>query len=123
MRSQTLKLKVAVYLAITLMAAMLVFTLLVVRYQREQLLDQAVSHVTQLSEVITRSTRFAMLQNQPDYVNSILMDVGRQEHIQKVRIFSKDGSIISSTYLPEIGMKVNRKAEATRARSPWRRFP
>ena len=112
MRSQTLKLKVAIYLAITLMAAMLVFTLLVVRYQREQLLDQAVSHVTQLSEVITRSTRFAMLQNQPDYVNSILMDVGRQEHIQKVRIFSKDGSIISSTYLAEIGMKVNRKAEA-----------
>jgi two-component system NtrC family sensor kinase len=112
MRSQTLKLKVAVYLAIALTAAMLVFTLLVVRYQREQLLDQAVGHVTQLSEVITRSTRFAMLQNQPAYVNRILMDVGRQEHIQKVRIFSKDGSIISSTFPPEIGMKVNRKAEA-----------
>ncbi len=112
MRSQTLKLKVAIYLAIALMAAMLVFTLLVVRYQRDQLLDQAVSHVTQLSEVITRSTRFAMLQNQPAYVNRILMDVGRQEHIQKVRIFSKDGRIISSTFPPEIGMKVNRKAEA-----------
>ena len=112
MRAQTLKLKVAAYLAIALMGAMLVFTLLVVRYQREQLLDQAVNHVTQLSEVITRSTRFAMLQNQPAYVNSILRDVGRQADIQKVRIFSKDGSIISSTFPPEVGMKVNRKAEA-----------
>jgi two-component system NtrC family sensor kinase len=111
MRVNTLKFKVAFYLAIALTLAMLLFTALVVRHQRDQLLDETASHVTQLSEVITKSTRFAMLQNQPAYVDRILNDVVRQENIAKVRIFSKEGKIIHSSYLPEIGQKVDRKAE------------
>ena len=112
MRSRTLKFKIVFYLAIALTLAMLVFTLLVVRHQRDQLLQQAVSHVAQISEVIKKSTRFAMLTNQPAYVDSIIRDVGNQGSIEKVRILSKDGTIIHSTYLPEIGLKVDRKAEA-----------
>jgi two-component system NtrC family sensor kinase len=112
MRPHTLRFKVGVWLAVSLTAAMLVFALLVVRYQRDQLLEAAVEHVTQLSEVITKSTRFAMLQNQPAYVYKIVQDVGNQEHIEKVRILSKDGRIIHSSYLPEIGLMVDRKADA-----------
>jgi two-component system, NtrC family, sensor kinase len=112
MRSKTLKFKVVFYLALALTLAMLVFTLLVVRHQRDELLREAVSHVAQISEVIKNSTRFAMLTNQPAYVDSIIRDVGNQGSIEKVRILSKDGTIIHSTYLPELGLKVDRKAEA-----------
>ena len=112
MLPNTLKFKVGFYLAIALAVAMLLFTLLVIHYQRNQLLEEAVSHVTQLSEVISKSTRYAMLQNQPDYVFRIVQDVGNQENIEKVRILSKDGRIIHSTFLPEIGQKVDRKADA-----------
>src|SRR5476649_3015290 len=112
MRSKTLKFKVVFYLAIALTLAMFVFSLLVVRHQRDQLLREAVSHVAQISEVIKKSTRFAMLTNQPTYVDSIIRDVGNQGGIEKVRILSKDGTIIHSTYLPELGLKVDRKAEA-----------
>ncbi len=112
MRSKTLKFKVVFYLALALSLAMLVFTLLVVRHQREELLREAVSHVTQISDVIKKSTRFAMLTNQPTYVDSIIRDVRTQGSIEKVRILSKDGTIIHSTYLPELGLKVDRKAEA-----------
>jgi len=108
---KTLKFKVGLYLAIALTGAMLLFTLLVVRYQRDQLLQEAASHVTQLSEVLTRSTRFAMLQNQPDYVHRIIQDVGSQKGIEKIRIFSKEGLIIDSTFPLEIGLKVDRRAE------------
>ncbi|MBI2224958.1 MAG: HAMP domain-containing protein, partial [Betaproteobacteria bacterium] len=97
----TLKFKVGFYLAIALTVAMLLFTLLVIQHQRDQLLEEAASHVTQLSEVITRSTRFAMLQNQPYYVHRIIQDVGSQKSIEKIRIFSKEGLIIDSTYPPE----------------------
>jgi len=38
--------------------------------------------------------------------------VGNQGNIEKVRILSKDGTIIHSTYPPELGLKVDRKAEA-----------
>ena len=112
MRFKSLKFKVVFYMSVALTAAMLVFIFLVVRHQREQLLQEAISHVAQISEVIKKSTRFAMLTNQPTYVDSIIRDVSNQGSIDKVRIFSKDGTIIHSTFLPEIGLKVDRKAEA-----------
>jgi two-component system NtrC family sensor kinase len=109
--SKTLQFKVALYLAVALTLALLLFTWLVVRHQRDQLLREATSRVTQLSEMITKSTRFAMLQNQPDYVHRIIEDVGSNPSIDRIRIFSKEGRIIDSTYVPEIGLKVDRNAE------------
>ena len=111
MRPVSLKLKIGFFLAITLTVAMLLFTVLVVRHSRQELLQEATGHVNQLSEVIVRSTRFAMLQNQPAYVGQIIQDVGDQENIEKVRILSKDGTIIHSTYQPEIGTMIHEKAE------------
>ncbi|MCC7258402.1 MAG: HAMP domain-containing protein [Gammaproteobacteria bacterium] len=111
MRAESLQFKVIFYLTLGMVVVTVLFVVLVLRHQREQLLAEAAGHVAQLSEVITRSTRFAMLQNQPTYVQSILQDVGSQEPIAKVRIFSKDGHIIYSTFEPEIGQKVDRRAE------------
>ena len=111
MRPKTLKFKVGVYVATTLTVAMLIFTLLVVHYQRTELLREAIRHVNQLSEMLIKSTRFAMLQNQPAYVKSIIQDVSKQTGIAKVRVLNKDGKIIHSTFLPELGLKVDRKAE------------
>ncbi len=111
MRKVSLKLKMGVFLAVTLAVAMLLFTVLVVRHNRQELLQEATGHVNQLSEVITRSTRFAMLQNQPAYVGQIIQDVGNQQNIEKVRILSKDGTIIHSTFPEEIGTTVQEKAE------------
>lgn len=112
MRPRTLKFKVGVYLAITLTAAMLLFILLIILHQRDERFDDVADYVTQLSEVIAKSTRYAMLQNQPAYVDRIIHDVANQGGIDKVRILSKDGKIIHSTYPPEIGQTVDRKAEA-----------
>lgn len=112
MLPRTLKFKVGFYVAITLTVAMVLFAFLVIKHQRDRLLQDAVNHVTQISEVITKSTRYAMLQNRPDYVLRIIQDVGHQENIAKVRIMSKEGRIIHSTYPSEIGEKVDRKADA-----------
>ena len=111
MGPKTLKFKVGLYLAIALALALLLFTLLVVQHQRELLLQEATSRVTQLSEMITKSTRFAMLQNQPEYVHQIIEDVGSNPNIDRIRIFSKEGRIIDSTEAAEIGLRVDRTAE------------
>lgn len=112
MRSVTLKFKVGLYLAIALAVVTVIFTVLIVAHERGQLLQSAANHAMQLSEVITRSTRFAMLQNQPAYVERILHDVKEQEGIEKVRILSAEGKIIHSTDVAEIGKMVNQKTEA-----------
>jgi two-component system NtrC family sensor kinase len=108
----SLKVKVGVYLVIALTVAVFVFTFMVVRNSREELLQQAISHAAQLSEVITKSTRFAMLQNQPSYVDKIIQDVGGQTDIDRVRILSKNGTVIHSSDEGEIGTLVDQEAES-----------
>lgn len=57
-----------------------------------------------------------MLQNQPAYVDRIIHDVANQGGIDRVRILSKEGRIMHSTYPPELGQTVDRKAEAEAVR-------
>jgi two-component system, NtrC family, sensor kinase len=113
MLPKTLKFKVIFYLTIALSVAMMVFTVLVIRHQREELLRQAELYLAQISDVIKNSTRFAMLANNQAYVGNIIHDVGNQGNIEKVRILSRDGTIVHSTYPPEVGKKVDRGAEAS----------
>jgi two-component system, NtrC family, sensor kinase len=112
LKPRTLKFKVVLYLTIALSAAMLLFTGGVAWFLYQELLGKVSDQVIQVSEVISKSTRFAMLQNQPAYVDRIIHDVANQEKIDRVRILSKEGRITHSTYAPEIGRTVDRKAES-----------
>jgi len=127
MLPKALRFKVSFYPALALLAALVLFSVLLIQHQRNELRAEAVRHVSQLSELLIRSTRYAMLQNQPEYVHRIIQDVARQNNIEKVRVFSKDGVIIDSTYAPELGMKVDRRAEGCfqchRTDQPVQRVP
>lgn len=112
MKPTSLRFKVAFYLVLALSIAVLLFTIMVIRNNREELLHQAVSHAAQLSEVVIKSTRFAMLQNQPSHVGRIIADVGAQQDIDRVRILSKNGTVIHSSQADEIGRMVDQEAEA-----------
>ena len=61
---RSLKGKVGIYLVVTLTIATFLFTFIAVRNSREEFLQQAIEQAAELSEVITKSTRSAMLQNQ-----------------------------------------------------------
>ena len=111
MRALSLKFKVTLLVTVALSAAMAAFTLAVVQHQRTELLNETAAHVTRLSEVIKQSTRFAMLQYQPAYVDRIIQDVAKLEGIARVRILNKEGRIIHSTQVAELGSTVDRKAE------------
>ncbi len=75
MQPRTLKFKVVLYLMVALSAAMLVFVGMVAWYLYSEILGRVSDQVIQVSEVISKSTRFAMLQNQPAYVDSIIHEV------------------------------------------------
>lgn len=112
MIARSLRAKVAFYLVVALAVAVLLFTIMVVRNSREELLQQAISHAAQMSEVIIKSTRFAMLQNRPSYVDQIIQDVGAELEIDRVRILSKNGTIIHSSQQDEIGSLIDQEAES-----------
>ena len=108
----SLRVKVGIYLVAALTSAMFLFTYFVVKNSKEQLLQQAISHAAQLSEVTIKSTRFAMLQNQASHVDQIIRDVGAHADIDRVRILSKNGIVIHSSRDEEIGQKVDQEAES-----------
>jgi len=108
----SLKVRVGVYIVIALSVAVTLFTYMVVRNNRDELLAQVISHSAQLSEVVIKSTRFAMLQNQPAHVDKIIHDVGNQKDIDRVRILSKNGKVIHSSVDSEIGTMVDQEAES-----------
>ncbi len=111
MERQTLKFKIGLYLGVTLSVVVVLFILLVTQRQRDVLLNTVASHVTELSDVITKSLRFAMLRDQPTYVDTVIHDIAHENSIDRIRIIGMDGRIIHSTFGPEVGEIVDRKAE------------
>lgn len=111
MLKRNIKLEVGLYLVIALSAAMVLFTILIVKYQQEDLLAEVSRHVMQISEVIVKSTRYAMLLNKRDIAEKIIEDIGKQKGIERVRVISKDGTIIHSNHPTETGYSIDQQSE------------
>jgi len=64
------------------------------------------------SELIRASTRNSMLENQKEATYHIIRTIAKQQHIEKVRIYNKDGTIIFSADDEEINQTVDMENEA-----------
>ncbi len=109
--ASSLKFKFAVHLSAFLLVAFGVFTWSLTHQQRQELQETAVAHMLQLSDAVVRSTRFMMMQDKPDYVHQLILDVAREKDIDRIRIFSKKGKVIDSTNYGEIGLVLDSKAQ------------
>ncbi len=89
-----------------------IFSFVTLRASQKQLISELRLSANQLSETVKSSTRYDMLLNQRESVHRIITTIGRQEGIQKVRIFNKEGAIIVSTDPSDVGRMVDKKAEA-----------
>jgi two-component system NtrC family sensor kinase len=110
MLRHNLKLKVSLYLAIALSAVMLCFIVVLAKQHEGELEREIARHVTQISDVVVKSTRYAMLLNKRDLADKIITDIGKQKGIERVRIISKDGTIIHSNRAAEVGYSVEQNA-------------
>ena len=111
MRPTSLRVKVSLYLFIALSGAMVLFTLLILKQRQEDLQSVVSQHVTQISDVVVASTRYAMLVNKRDIAEKIIEDIGKQKGIERVRVISADGTIIHSNHPAEIGYSIDQQAE------------
>jgi two-component system NtrC family sensor kinase len=83
----------------------------IVDRQQEQLQAEIARHVTQVAEIIVKSTRYAMLTNEREMAEKIIEDIGRQAGIERVRVLTKDGTIIHSNRRSETGYSVEQQSE------------
>ena len=74
--------------------------------QREVLLG-----ADQLSKTIVSSTWNAMLRDSRDEAYRAMTMIGRQQGIERIRIFNKEGRVMFSSW-PETGLLVDKRAEA-----------
>ncbi len=88
-----------------------IFSYVILSAHQEQLISELARNADQLSETVKSSTRYDMLTDQPNRVDRIITTIGKQDGIQKVRIFNKDGVIQVSTDPADVGKKVDLKAE------------
>lgn len=80
--------------------------------QREVLLAEVERHAIQQSEMVKNSTRYDMLLNRRDHVHRIINTIGSQSSIIGVRILNKEGKIIYSSNVENIGKMVDKSAES-----------
>jgi len=81
--------------------------------QRENLNHAILRTASQLSETIKKSIQNDMLENRKEAAYKIMETIGRQEGIEKVRVYSSEGKILfSSDNTGEVGRMVNQRAEA-----------
>ncbi len=111
MRPLSLRVRVSLYLSVTLAVAMILFTLLILKHRQEDMQAMASRHVTQVTDVIVASTRYAMLVNKRDIAEKIITDIARQKGIERVRVISADGTIIHSNHPAETGYSVEQSEE------------
>jgi two-component system NtrC family sensor kinase len=85
---------------------------LVLRAHEADLIDEVYWSADQLGAVIQRSTRYDMLGNRRESLHRQIEAVGQQEGIGVVRVFNKEGRIVFSSDVGEIGTAVDKQAEA-----------
>ncbi len=108
---KNLRFKVSVYLFVALSVATVISALLFFRHRQEDLQRVLAAHVMQIADVVVASTRYSMLVNRRDIADKIINDIGKQSGIERLRVISKDGTIIHSNRKSEFGYSVEQKDE------------
>src|SRR5690348_331179 len=82
------------------------------RLQRRGAEELVLQSADRISDLIQRSTRYQMLENDREGLYQTIRDIGHEPGIDRIRIFNKDGRIMFSTDAAEVNRLVDKGAEA-----------
>jgi two-component system NtrC family sensor kinase len=85
---------------------------LVERAHQSDLVAELARSGDRLTETIKGSTHYDMLENRRESLHRQIEAIGRQQAIESVRVFNKEGRIVFSSDASEIGRSVDKHAEA-----------
>jgi two-component system NtrC family sensor kinase len=107
-----LAVKISVVTATITVAIIAVLTYVTVESQKQNLEAEVVAGAARFSDTIRSSTHDFMLDDRRDEAYRVMRTIGRQEDIENVRIFNKEGRVTFSTDAREINTLVDKRAEA-----------
>jgi len=104
--------KLIITMALTTILIIGVFSLFFLNHQYQQLIAEVLRGARIFSDTVTRSTRYDMLLDNRENVHRMIETIGKQDGIDVVRIFNKEGKIMFSTNKNEMETYVDKNAEA-----------
>jgi two-component system, NtrC family, sensor kinase len=99
-------------IAVIVLAGTTLFTMLLVDWQSGKYIASAKQSATNISDLISRSTRYSMLLNRREDIYEIIKTIGNEPRIEGIRIINKKGIVTFSTQESEVGKNVDMTAEA-----------
>lgn len=109
---KSLAIKLIVFIAVILILTIGIFAYININIQKKYLIGEMQQNALRLSQTIERSIQYDMLTARSDYIQRTLEDIGEQEGIEHIRIFDKKGKIIAADSTQEVGILIDRQAEA-----------
>ncbi|MDP3428084.1 MAG: PAS domain S-box protein, partial [Humidesulfovibrio sp.] len=85
---------------------------LAISHQEDVLMSYVVAEADRLGTTIKLGTRYAMMLNAREDINQIISNVGKQEGIQAIRVFNKEGQIKFSNIVREVDTVTDIKSQA-----------
>jgi two-component system NtrC family sensor kinase len=83
--------------------------------QRREMIAQLAGSADLLSETVRSTTRDSMLENHRERLRLQIETIGRQERIDRVRVFNKEGRVAFSSDPAEVGGLLDTRAESCHA--------
>lgn len=109
---RSLAIKLVFYIGIIVILTIGIFAYMNINIQKKHLIEEMQQSGVRLSQTIERSIKYEMLTARSDHIQITLEDIGTQEGFEHIRIFDKEGKIIAADSKEDIGMFIDRKAEA-----------
>jgi two-component system NtrC family sensor kinase len=103
---RSLRARIGIYLSAMLLCALLPLLVLVVRHDQAHLEQEVARHAVLLTDMVAKSTRYAMLTNKRDVAARIIEDIGHHQGLERLRVISADGTIIHTNRDAEFGYSV-----------------
>jgi len=104
--------KLILTVGLTLLITISTWAYFNINYQEKKLMENIVAGTDRLTNTIKLGTHYAMMLNSRDDINQIIHNIGRQEEIETIRIYNKNGEIKYSNRPTEIDTATNIKDEA-----------
>jgi len=104
------KLILAIWLVLGLVIALFLF--IQIHFGQKAFLHETIDNAHRFSNTVKNSTRNDMLNDRRENVQRIIEAVSREEGVERVRIFNRQGVIMLSTRSEEVGRVVDKQAEA-----------
>lgn len=104
--------KLIVFIGIPLLVVISAWAYFIINYQNSKLMEHIVEDTVRLTETIRLGTHYAMTLNSRDDINQIIQNIGRQQGIDKIHLYNKEGRISFSNIPDAVSQKTNIKDEA-----------